>query len=116
MKNLELKDYCLDEVRYVKRFGKVFCRKNGEHLGWLLFKIPFKIEHHNSIIKGTAQYVVVLLRNYVPVIIEEYQVDPISVVKTRAKRFIENEKPPVDQKQLISYKNLIETYNEVLKF
>jgi hypothetical protein len=115
---MDLKTYDLKETVSVNRFGKVFCRKFGEHLGWILFKLPFKIKHHNSLIKGDAQKVVVWLRNNTFVVIEEYQVDPIELKKKHAKQYLEHyDTPPItDEVQYNAHLSNVKSYNDVLKF
>jgi hypothetical protein len=114
---MKIKDYFLKEQIDIKCFSKVFCRHEGEHLGWILFKIPLKINHHNSLIKGDANKVLVFLKNFKLLIIEEYQVDSIELAKRRAKEYFKNYSTPdkndfQDKHHILN----VECYKNVLEF
>lgn len=91
-----------DNTISIKRFGKVFCRRPGEHLGWILFKLPFERNHHNSGYKGKFKKVVVLLRNMKIIAIEEYQVNPIDLAKKNAFNYLMYQEVP-DRTDKIQY-------------
>jgi len=114
---MKIKDYFLKEEIEIKCFSKVFCKHAGEHLGWILFKIPYTIKHHNSLIKGDVNKVLVFLKNFKLLIIEEYQIDSIELAKKRAKEYFENYSTP--DKNDIQYKyhiSNVESYKRVLEF
>ena len=117
---MKLKNYHLNKERDISWFGKCFCCHFGEHLGWILFKLPYKIKHHNSIIEGRAQKVIVFLRNFSLLVIEEYQVDPIQQTKETWLRYMEThgQNPPLpsDKVQYEAHLRNIQTYKEVMNF
>lgn len=84
-----IKNYTLDKKTYLKKYGKVFCRRHGEHHGYALFKLPYKIKHPNSLINGDFSNICVLLKSGKLIIIEEYLLQPIKERKEEAKRYLE---------------------------